>query len=153
MMNRNAKVIVMSAQAKVLVIDDDAVVRLSYQRSLQTAHCDVEAVCNGEDALHAVQQKSFDVLLLDLRMPGMDGMAVLKAVKQRSPSSEVIVITGYPTIESAKQAVQLGAYDYLAKPVGPAEVISATSGAIAQKIWTMRTDTNHAADTGAFSDA
>lgn len=143
----------MSAQAKVLVVDDDEVVRLSYQRSLQTAHCDVEAVSNGEDALQAVQQKSFDVLLLDLRMPGMDGMSVLKAVKQRSPKSEVIVITGYPTIESAKQAVQLGAFDYLAKPVGPAEVINATSGAIAQKLWTMRKDPNHRAGIGACSNA
>ena len=130
----------MSAQARVLIVDDDEVVRLSYQRSLQTARCDVEAVSNGEDALRAVAQQSFDVLLLDLRMPGMDGMAVLKAVKQTSPKSEVIVITGYPTVESAKQAVQLGAYDYLAKPVGPAEVISATNGALTQKTWALRKD-------------
>jgi len=135
----------MSAQPRVLIVDDDEVVRLSYQRSLQTTRCDVEAVANGEDALRAVAQQSFDVLLLDLRMPGMDGMAVLKAVKQTSPKSEVIVITGYPTVESAKQAVQLGAYDYLAKPVGPAEVINATSGALTQKTWALRKD--HASPT------
>ena len=128
----------MSAHPKVLVVDDDEVVRRSYQRSLQTVRCDVQAVANGEDALQAVREQNFDVLLLDLRMPGLDGMAVLKAVKQTSPSSEVIVITGYPTVETAKQAVQLGAYDYLAKPVGPAEVITATNNAIAQKEWTLR---------------
>jgi len=130
----------MSAQAKVLIVDDDEVVRLAYQRSLQTAHCDVQAVANGEDAVRAVERQAFDVLLLDLRMPGMDGLAVLKAVKETSPKSEVIVITGYPSVESAKQAVQLGAYDYLAKPVGPAEVINATTEAIAHKTWALRTD-------------
>jgi CheY-like chemotaxis protein len=57
----------MSAQARVLVVDDDEVVRLSYQRSLQTVRCDVEAVANGEDALKAVEQHPYDVLLLDLR--------------------------------------------------------------------------------------
>ena len=81
-------------------------------------------------------------------MPGMDGLSVLKAVKKStSPASEVVVITGYPTIESAKEAVQLGACDYLAKPVGPAEVISATNAAFAQKLWALRTETtSHSAN-------
>ena len=130
----------MSERTKVLVVDDDEVVRLSYQRSLQTAHCNVEGVVNGEDALQALEHKRFDVVLLDLRMPGMDGMAVLKAIKRAWPRSEVVVITGYPTVESAKEAVRLGAYDYLAKPVGPAEVINAASGALTQKKWTLRKD-------------
>ncbi len=84
----------MSEQTQVLVVDDDEVVRLSYQRSLQTAHYNVEAVFNGEEALQALQHKPFDVVLLDMRMPGMDGMAVLKAIKQAWPKSEVVVITG-----------------------------------------------------------
>ncbi len=130
----------MSEPIKVLVVDDDEVVRLSYQRSLQAAHCHVEAVLNGEDALRALEHQCFDVVLLDLRMPGMDGMSVLKAIKQTWPKSEVLVITGYPTVESAKEAVRLGAYDYLAKPVGPAEVINAASGAITQKKWALRKD-------------
>ena len=126
---------------KVLVVDDDEVVRHSYQRSLRIAHCDVEAVDNGEDALRALAANSFDVMLLDLRMPGMDGMEVLRAARQASPQSEVIVITGYPTLETAKEAVQLGAFDYLAKPVGPAEIINATNAALTHKTWAMRTDT------------
>jgi len=130
----------MSEQTQVLVVDDDEVVRRSYQRSLQTAHYNVEAVFNGEDALAALQHKPFDVVLLDLRMPGMDGMDVLKAIKQAWPKSEVVVITGYPTVESAKEAVRLGAYDYLAKPVGPAEIINAACGAITQKKWALRKD-------------
>jgi len=130
----------MSEPIKVLVVDDDEAVRLSYQRSLQAAQCEVEAVLNGEDALRALEHQCFDVVLLDLRMPGMDSMSVLKTIKQTWPKSEVLVITGYPTVESAKEALRLGAYDYLAKPVGPAEVISATSGAIAQKKWALCKD-------------
>ncbi len=142
----------MSKSNKVLVVDDDEVVRLSYQRSLQAANCNVESVLNGEDALQALERQSFDVVLLDLRMPGMDGMSVLKAIKQAWPESEVLVITGYPTVESAKEAVRLGAYDYLAKPVGPAEVINAASGAITQKKWALRKDlTSPDAGAGAAS--
>jgi DNA-binding NtrC family response regulator len=80
------------------------------------------------------------VVLLDLRMPGMDGMAVLKAIKQRWPETEVVIITGYPTVESAKQAVRLGAYDYLAKPVGPDDVINVANGAMTQKKWALHRD-------------
>ncbi len=130
----------MGEQTKVLVVDDDEVVGLSYQRSLQATNCTVEAVFSGEDALHALEQEPFDVVLLDLRIPGMDGLAVLKAIKQSWPKSEVVVITGYPTVESAKEAVRLGAYDYLAKPVGPAAIIHAANGAVTQKKWTLRKD-------------
>jgi DNA-binding NtrC family response regulator len=87
-----------------------------------------------------MEQQSFDVVLLDLRMPGMDGMAVLKKIKQKWPESEVVIITGYPTIESAKEAVRLGAYDYLAKPVGPLDVINATDGALTRKRWALHKD-------------
>ncbi|MGO8866022.1 MAG: sigma-54-dependent transcriptional regulator [Alphaproteobacteria bacterium] len=142
----------MSEQTKILVVDDDEVVRLSYQRSLQAARYNVEGALSGEDALQALEHKPFDVVLLDLRMPGMDGISVLKAIKRSWPKSEVVVITGYPTVESAKEAVKLGAYDYLAKPVGPAEVINAASGAITQKKWALRKDlTSPDAGAGAAS--
>lgn len=131
------KVTKMSEKTNILVVDDNDVVRLSHFRSLASAHCSVEAVGNGSDALHAMEQRAFDVVLLDLRMPGMDGMAVLKAIKERWPESEVVIITGYPTIETAKEAVRLGAYDYLAKPVGPDEVINAANGAMMQKRWAL----------------
>jgi two-component system response regulator HydG len=73
-------------------------------------------------------------------MPGMDGMSVLKAIKRDWPKSGVVVITGYPTLESAKEAMRLGAYDYLAKPVSPAEIISAANTAITQKRWALYQD-------------
>jgi DNA-binding NtrC family response regulator len=68
----------------------------------------------------------------------MDGMSVLKTVKERWPEAEVIVITGYPCVETAKEAIRLGAHDYLAKPVPPDEVIAATKGALSRKQWLLR---------------
>ena len=81
-----------------------------------------------------------DIILLDLRMPGLDGMDVLKTIKQRWPDSEVVVITGYPTIETAKEAVRLGAHNYIAKPVGPDDVIRAAHEAMTQKRWALRSE-------------
>lgn len=132
----------MSEAANVLVVDDDAMVRLSHQRSLLRAggH-NVEAADSGAGALRAMEQKSFDVVLLDLKMPGMDGISVLRTIKQRWPESEVVVITGYPTVETAKEAVRLGAYDYLAKPLPPVELIAATTRAVTQKRWALHQDT------------
>jgi DNA-binding NtrC family response regulator len=127
----------MTDKAKILVVDDDETVRRSYLRSLAGAFRSVEAAFDGDEALRAMEKQRYDVVLLDLRMPGTDGITVLKTMKQRWPESEVVVITGYPTIETAKEAVRLGAYDYLAKPVGPADVISATDAAMTQKKWTL----------------
>ena len=128
----------MTEKTKILVVDDEEIVRLSHVRTLSGEHCKVDVVSNGTDALKLMEQHPFDVVLLDVRMPGLDGMTVLKTIKQKWPDSEVIIITGYPEVESAKKAVTLGAYDYLAKPVGPDEVIHAANGAVMHKRWALR---------------
>lgn len=128
----------MIEKTKILVIDDEEVVRLSYLRTLSEEHCSVEVVRDGKDALQLMGQQPFDVVLLDLRMPEMDGMTVLKAIKEKWPESEVIIITGYPAVDSAKEAVTLGVYGYLAKPVGPDDVINAANGAMTHKRWALR---------------
>ena len=130
----------MTEQTKILVVDDEEVVRRSYVRTLAGEHCSVEEVWNGKEALQAMGRRPFDVVLLDLRIPGMDGMAVLKTIKEKWPESEVIIITGYPGVESAKEAVTLGAYDYLAKPVDPDQVISAANAAMLHKRWALHSD-------------
>jgi len=130
----------MEEKTKILVVDDEEVVRLSHIRTLASVHCNVEVVKSGSEALGVMEQRPADVVLLDLRMPGMDGMTVLKTIKQRWPETEVVIITGYPNVESAKEAVRLGAYDYLAKPVGPDEVINVANGAMTQKKWALRRD-------------
>lgn len=128
----------MIEKATILVVDDEEVVRHSYVRALATEHCSVATVWDGREALHVMSQHPFDVVLLDLRMPGMDGMTVLKKIKEKWPECEVIIITGYPGVDSAKQAVSLGAYGYLAKPVNPDDVISAANGAMLHKKWALR---------------
>src|SRR5659263_469414 len=130
----------MGKNAKILVVDDEEVVRRSYVRSLAGEYCYVEVASSGRDALQVMGQRPFDVVLLDLLMPGMNGMTVLKTIKQKWPESEVVVITGYPAVETAKEAVTLGAYDYLAKPAGPDDIINAANGAMQHKKWALRRD-------------
>lgn len=130
----------MNAHATVLVVDDEEVVRRSYQRVLASEHCHVQAVGDGDEALKAMEARPYDIVLLDLRMPGMDGMVVLETIKRRWPEGEVIVITGYPSVDTAKEAIRLGAFDYLAKPLAPGEVIEAANSAMEQKHWTLHSD-------------
>jgi len=132
----------MNERASILIVDDEEVVRRSHLRSLADTGCHAEAAGTGQEALRVMERQPFDVILLDLRMPGLDGMDVLKTIKQRWPDSEVVVITGYPTIESAKEAVRLGAQNYIAKPVGPAEVVKAANEAWTQKRWAMPRNQN-----------
>jgi DNA-binding NtrC family response regulator len=127
----------MSNKNRILVVDDDEVVRWSYLRSLESISRDVEAASDGEEALQTMEQNPFDVVLLDLRMPGQDGLSVLRTIKQKWPESEVVIITGYPTVASVKEAVRLGAYDYVAKPVAPQDVINVTDGAMTRKQWAL----------------
>jgi DNA-binding NtrC family response regulator len=136
-MLKNARGDEMDDRSKILIVDDEEIVRLSHLRLLTKADCNVEAVWNGTDALREMERDAFDLVLLDLRMPGMDGMSVLKTIKEKWPESEVVVITGYPSVETATEAIRLGAYDYLAKPVDPAQVIKVANSAIRQKKWTL----------------
>ena len=138
----------------ILIVDDEEVVRHSFSRVLGGAHCRTASVVDGEEALRALAREPFDVVLLDLRMPGADGITVLKAIKERWPESEVVVITGYASIETAKEAVRLGAYDYLAKPVAPDAVIRVAQGAVLRKRWSphpVADDESHATATHARS--
>lgn len=128
----------MKKLSNVLVVDDEEVIRRGFARTLAGVDCNVATAWDGKEALDALEHNPYDVVLLDLRMPEMDGMTVLRTIKQKWPDSEVVVITGYPSIETAKEAVRLGACDYLAKPVAPAEVIHATRGALKRKQWALR---------------
>jgi DNA-binding NtrC family response regulator len=130
----------MNDRARILIVDDEEVVRVSHLRSLVGTNFKTQAAKDGHEALSVMAKHPFDVILLDLRMPDLDGMDVLKIIKERWPESEVVVITGYPTIESAKQAVRLGANNYLAKPVGPDDVVKAANDAVIQKRWALRSD-------------
>ena len=124
----------MDETRKVLVVDDDEIVRLSHMRTLAGQSCNVEAARGGEQALENMQRQPADVVLLDLRMPGMDGLATLKTMKERWPATEVVIITGYPSVYTAREAVRLGAFDYLVKPVDPDKVLAVANEAMAQRL-------------------
>ncbi len=111
----------MSASANVLVIDDEAVMRDSCRQILSPYDCNVKTAENGISGLKAIQEEPFDIVILDLKMPGMDGMKVLKKIKEDNPQAIVIVITGHATVESAVEAMKLGAYDFIPKPFTPDE--------------------------------
>lgn len=135
----------MSSKVKILIVDDESVVRQAFVRILSSDRCIVEAVDNGADALRKMRDQAFDVVLLDLKMPGMDGMTVLRTIKENWPESEVIIVTGYAAIQTAKESVALGAFDYMAKPVGPDEVINVTNEALLHKGWVLRQEPQVAA--------
>ena len=143
-----------ASRRNILVVDDQEVVRKSYLRSLADTRSNVEAVDSGDGALRAMETRAFDVVMLDLRMPGRDGMSVLRTIKEKWPESEVVVITGYPSVDTAKEAIRLGACDYLAKPVSPDDVIRAADGAMMCKHWTLRAEhAGYATRTGATAGA
>jgi DNA-binding NtrC family response regulator len=103
----------------ILIIDDEEVIRDSCTQILSAAGYKVRSAEDGSSGLSALQEALPDIVILDLKMPGMDGMEVLENIKSTFPGILVIVITGYATIESAVQAMKLGADDYLAKPFIP----------------------------------
>lgn len=126
---------IMDEMKKVLVVDDEEIVRLSHMRTLAGHSCTVELARGGDQALQKMQMEPADVVLMDLRMPGMDGLTALKAIKEKWPETEVVIITGYPSVFTAREAIKLGAYDYLAKPAAPDEVLAVANEAMAHKGW------------------
>ncbi len=108
---------------RILLVDDDSALRESLQLVLSAEGYAVAGAADGEAALARIEAESFDVILCDLRMPGMDGMELLPQLVRRLPHTTVIMMSAYGTEDLALQAMGLGAYDYLAKPFPPAEVL------------------------------
>ena len=121
----------MSSRTRVLVIDDDESMRIACTQALESAGFNAAVAACGEEAIEKASRESFEVALLDLRMPGLPGLEVLKRLKQDSPHLMVIIITAYATIESAVEAIQQGAYNYLPKPFTPEALIAIVGRAAA----------------------
>ena len=101
---------------RVLVVDDERPTRLLMEKELPRAGYVVTSAESGEEALEQVRARDFDVILLDLKMPGIGGMEALRRIRDSGASAEVVVLTGHPDVDSAIAAMKLGAYDYLTKP-------------------------------------
>ena len=111
-----------SGQKNILVVDDDMSVRTTFSSVLRQEGYRVTAVKNGYEAIKAIDEESFDLALVDLGMPGMDGIEVLEKIKTRRPQTRVIIFTGYGSITTAVEAMRKGATDYLNKPFSPHEL-------------------------------
>ena len=107
---------------RILIVDDEEIVIQSCLRILSGAGFEIDAAHDGLEALSKINENGYDVLILDIKMPKMDGIEVLRRVKEARPDIDVIMITGLHEIETAVQAMKLGAFDYLPKPFDPEEL-------------------------------
>ena len=108
--------------ARILIADDEEIVIRSCLRILDGDDFQVEAVQDGREALRKIEENPYDVMILDIMMPNMDGLEVLRRVKETHPNVDVIMITGLSQIDTAVQAMKLGAFDYISKPFEPDEL-------------------------------
>ncbi len=118
------------AEPRVLVVDDEESIRQLLTKALALAEYEVEAVSEARTALDRLRLGTYDLLVADLRMPGMDGFALIREARRLQPALPVIIITGYSTESSAIEAVNLGVVGYLVKPFRVPQVLSAVSRAL-----------------------
>lgn len=109
--------------SRILLVDDEVVFTTNMTRLLNTMGYRVTAVNSGKAALQALEKDSFDVVVLDLKMPGMDGIATLKEIRKLGISTETLILTGHGAVDTALEAIKLGAYDYLTKPCEIGELV------------------------------
>lgn len=123
----------MNSGGRILIIDDEASLRQMMARVLQRAGYEITTAANGTDGLALVSEHTFDLVYLDIRMPDMNGLEVLKSIHTKSPDLPVILFTAQPDLHSALEALRHGATDYLLKPLKPQTVIDRTQAVLAEK--------------------
>jgi len=117
-------------EGRILIADDEDSLRWVLEKGFRSAGYQVSAVKDGTTAFAQIEAQPFDLVLLDIRMPGMDGLTLLKQVRELRPEAQVVVMTAHGTMETAIQAMQQGAYDYLAKPFDLDEALLLTERAL-----------------------
>ena len=123
----------MSAPATILVVDDERGNRVTLGRMLTRAGYEVTEAAGGKEALEGLRARATSLLLTDLKMPGMDGVELLRAARVVSPDTEVILMTAYGTVETAVEAMKEGAYDFLTKPLKRHSVLQAVTKALEKR--------------------
>ena len=109
----------MLAKPRILVVDDEPVVRESLRDWFREDDYPVEMAADAHEAMQKLEESRWDILLTDVKMPGMDGLELQKKAKQIDPEITVIIMTAYASVDSALQAIREGAYDYVTKPLDP----------------------------------
>jgi DNA-binding NtrC family response regulator len=128
----------MEKKIRLLFVDDEEKFLEATTKRLTVRNIDVQSFTRGVDALEATKNQKFDVALLDLKMPGMDGEELLHEIKLLHPKMEVVILTGHGSIDSAKRLTRDGAYEYLQKPCELDELISILSQAYAKRIISVK---------------
>jgi DNA-binding NtrC family response regulator len=123
----------MSDEVQVLIVDDDEKMQNLLQKVLVRSGYSVSLAGNGEEAMERFEGCQFDIVLSDIRMPAMDGMALLKEIREKCPDTTVIMMTAFGTVDSAVEAMKEGAYDYISKPFKMDEVLIVLSRVVEEK--------------------
>jgi DNA-binding NtrC family response regulator len=123
-----------NSAVRVLVVDDEKGLRDMLAYVLRRMRFEVVVAEDGEKGVAAALASDFDVVVCDVMMPGMDGIAVLEILKRERPALEIVIVTGYPTGETAERARALGAFDYIAKPYEVAALCAVLERAAARKL-------------------
>jgi DNA-binding response OmpR family regulator len=142
----------MMMKSSILIVDDEPVTRKSLTDILRLEGYNVNAVPNGQAAVEYVRTHHVDLMVVDLRMPGMDGLEVVQVVNQLAPDTEVILLTAYASTETAIQALRLRIHDYVQKPAPPAQIVNSVKKGLVRREARMRSkggalDSSEAADT------
>lgn len=117
---------------RIMVLDDEPIVCKRLKPALEKQGYQVDAFTESAAAMEQVKQVDYDIIITDLKMKGIDGMQLLGEVKQRSPKTEVVVITGFATMETAKESFHKGVFDFIAKPFKLSEIQEVVSKAEAK---------------------
>ncbi len=123
----------------ILVVDDEAGPRESLRMILKPLY-EVHTASDGYQAMDLINNKDFDLVTLDLKMPGLSGIDVLREIRKIKPNTEVIVITGYGTLSNAQEAIRLGAGDFISKPFNVSEIISIVARSFERRKYTLKID-------------
>jgi DNA-binding response OmpR family regulator len=121
-------------KAKILVVDDEENVRQSLEHILRLEGYETTSASYGDQALDELARENYDLMLLDLRLPGMDGIEVMRRAVQVNPQTKIILLTGHGSLESAIEALRRGAHDYILKPAITRDLLSSVSRALTLKI-------------------
>ncbi len=112
---------------RVLIVDDEKNIRFTLPLALEPLGLETDTACDGEEALTKLEVKEFDLILLDLKMPGMDGIELLRRIRRIRPDIPVIMITAYGTIQNSVEAMKIGAADFIPKPFSPERILDLVS--------------------------
>src|SRR5947199_4049521 len=143
------------AEGRILIADDEDGLRWVLEKGFRGAGYQVTAVKDGTTALREAEEQPFDLILLDIRMPGIDGLTLLGQVREKRPDAQVVIMTAHGTVETAIQAMQRGAYDYLAKPFDLDEALllaerALTARRLSQEVTSLKTGLQEVWEFGAI---